>query len=162
MQLLSPVRLSGIMSLAVHGDGALIKATGAEPMKIFRAGSRPSQPGPAEWFTGAVRFDPIYNAEEPGRAAATLVTFEPAARTAWHTHPAGQALMVTAGVGRVQCEGEPIKEIHPGDVVWFPAGVKHWHGAAPDVAMSHIAIHEVIDGSSVTWMEHVTDEQYNG
>ena len=98
----------------------------------------------------------------PGAAAGAAVTFEPGARTAWHTHPAGQTLIVTAGLGRVQEEGGPVQEIRPGDVVWFPAGVKHWHGAAPDVAMTHIAIHEAVDGSAVTWMEHVTDADYNG
>ncbi|WP_157018464.1 (R)-mandelonitrile lyase [Mesorhizobium xinjiangense] len=129
-------------------------------MKISRAGSQPSAKGPADWFTGTVRIDPLFAAEAPGRANGAAVTFEPGARTAWHTHPAGQTLIVTAGVGRVQCVGGAIEEIRPGDVVWFPAGVKHWHGAAPDVAMTHIAIHEAVDGSTVTWMEKVTDEEY--
>lgn len=129
-------------------------------MKIIRAGTAPSRPGPEEWFTGRVRVDPLFEAEDPGRVAGAHVTFEPGARTAWHTHPAGQTLIVTFGRGRVQREGGPVEEISQGDVVWFPAGEKHWHGAAPDTAMSHIAIHESIDGSAVTWMEKVTDEDY--
>lgn len=131
-------------------------------MKITRAGTTPSVKGPEDWFTGTVRIDPLFMAEEPGRAGGGAVTFEPGARTAWHTHPAGQTLIVTAGLGRVQREGGPIEEIRPGDVVWFPAGEKHWHGASPEVAMTHIAIQESIDGSPVTWMEKVTDDQYRG
>lgn len=129
-------------------------------MKISRVGTAPSGKGPADWFTGTVRIDPLFAAEEPGRVTGALVTFEPGARTAWHTHPAGQTLVVTSGLGRAQREGGPIEDIRPGDVVWFPAGERHWHGAAPDVAMSHIAIQEAIDGSAVTWMEHVSDAQY--
>ncbi|PWJ20319.1 (R)-mandelonitrile lyase [Jannaschia seohaensis] len=131
-------------------------------MKITRAGTNPSGPGPADWFTGAVRIDPLFQAEAPGRAVGAHVTFEPGARTAWHTHPAGQTLIVTFGRGRVQREGGPIEEVRQGDVVWFSAGEKHWHGACPDTAMSHIAIQESIDGSAVTWMEKVTDDQYRG
>ncbi len=131
-------------------------------MKITRAGATPSKKGPEDWFTGSVRIDPLFTAEEPGRAVGAAVTFEPSARTAWHTHPAGQTLIVTAGFGLVQREGGPIEEIRPGDVVWFPAGEKHWHGAAPQVAMTHIAIQESINGSAVTWMEKVTDDQYRG
>lgn len=131
-------------------------------MKITRAGTAPSGVGPADWFTGTVRIDPMFAAEDPGRVAGAHVTFEPGARTAWHTHPAGQTLIVTFGKGRVQREGGPVEEIRPGDVVWFPAGEKHWHGAAPDVAMSHIAIQEAIDGSAVTWMEKVSDHDYQG
>ncbi|MDE3078460.1 MAG: cupin domain-containing protein [Paracoccaceae bacterium] len=131
-------------------------------MKITRAGTTPSTKGPGDWFTGSVRIDPLFAAEAPGRVAGAAVTFEPGARTAWHTHPAGQTLIVTAGLGRVQQAGGPVQEIRPGDVVWFPAGVKHWHGAAPDVAMTHIAIHESIDGSAVTWMEKVSDADYAG
>ena len=131
-------------------------------MKIMRAGSRPSAPGPTEYFTGTVRIDPLFTAEEPGRSAGALVTFEPGARTAWHTHPAGQALIVTSGMGRVQREGGPVEHIRPGDVVWFAAGEKHWHGASPDTAMSHIAVHESLDGSPVTWMEQVSDADYHG
>ncbi|PUB17324.1 (R)-mandelonitrile lyase [Yoonia sediminilitoris] len=129
-------------------------------MKIMKGGTAPSSPGPTDWFTGTVRIDPLLQAEEPGRVAGAHVTFEPGARTAWHMHPAGQTLIVTFGRGLVQCEGGPIKEISQGDVVWFPADEKHWHGATPDTAMSHIAIQESIDGSAVTWMEKVTDAQY--
>ena len=131
-------------------------------MKITRSGQTPSTAGPADWFTGTVRIDPLFAAEAPGRAAGAHVTFEPGARTAWHTHPAGQTLIVTFGCGRVQREGGPVEEIRQGDVVWFPAGEKHWHGAAPDTAMSHIAIQEAIDGSAVTWMEKVSDVDYAG
>ena len=125
-------------------------------------GSQPSEKGPAEWFTGAVRIDPLFPATEPARVAGTSVTFEPGARTAWHTHPLGQTLIVTAGCGRVQREGGPIEEIRPGDVVWFSPGEKHWHGAAPRQRMSHIAIQEKLDGKAVDWMEQVSDEQYRG
>ena len=131
-------------------------------MKITRSGSQPSGPGPAEYFTGTVRIDPLFQAEDPGRAAGAHVTFEPGARTAWHTHPAGQTLIVTFGRGRVQRDGGPVEEIRQGDVVWFPVGERHWHGAAPDTAMSHIAIQERIDGSAVTWLGHVTDDEYGG
>jgi quercetin dioxygenase-like cupin family protein len=129
-------------------------------MDIKRAGSQPSGRGPAEYFTGSVRVDPLFAPPEPARVAGALVTFEPGARTAWHTHPLGQTLIVTAGCGRVQREGGPIEEIRPGDVVWFPPGEKHWHGAAPETAMSHIAIQEKLDGSPVDWLEQVTDAQY--
>jgi quercetin dioxygenase-like cupin family protein len=131
-------------------------------MKITHAGTNPSVKGPDEWFTGTVRIDPLFQADPPGSAAGAAVTFEPGARTAWHTHPAGQTLIVTAGRGRVQREGGPVEEIRPGDVVWFPADEKHWHGAAPDVAMTHIAIQEAVDGVAVTWMEHVSDADYLG
>lgn len=131
-------------------------------MDITKAGSQPSRPGPTEWFTGAVRIDPLFQAADPGRAGGALVTFEPGARTAWHTHPLGQTLIVTAGAGRVQRWGGPIEEIGPGDVVWFPAGEKHWHGAAPTTAMSHIAVQEQHDGRAVDWLEHVSDDQYSG
>ncbi len=131
-------------------------------MKIMRAGSRPSSPGTADYFTGQVRIDPLFTAEAPGRSAGVLVTFEPGARTAWHTHPGGQTLIVTAGMGRVQREAGKIEEIRPGDVVWFPAGEKHWHGASPDTAMSHIAVHESLDGSAVTWLEQVSEADYHG
>jgi quercetin dioxygenase-like cupin family protein len=129
-------------------------------MDIKRSGSRPSGKGPSEWFTGTVRIDPLFAAIEPARAAGNSVTFEPEARTAWHTHPLGQTLIVTFGLGWVQREGGPIQEIRPGDVVWFEPGEKHWHGASATTAMSHIAIQESLDGSPVTWLEHVTDEQY--
>ncbi|SLN09735.1 Cupin domain protein [Roseivivax jejudonensis] len=129
-------------------------------MKITRSGQTPSSVGPAETFTGTVRIDPLFQAEEPGRSSGAHVTFEPGARTAWHTHPAGQTLIVTFGRGRVAREGGAIEEISEGDIVWFPAGEKHWHGAAPDTAMSHIAIQESIDGSPVTWLKKVSDEDY--
>ncbi|MEI2385457.1 cupin domain-containing protein [Breoghania sp. JC706] len=131
-------------------------------MKIIRSGTTPSSKGPEDWFTGTVRIDPLFSAEAPGRTQGVHVTFEPGARTAWHTHPAGQTLIVTFGRGRVQRAGGPVEEISQGDVVWFPAGEKHWHGAAADTAMSHIAIQESIDGSAVTWMEKVSDEDYAG
>jgi quercetin dioxygenase-like cupin family protein len=131
-------------------------------MKITCAGTNPSAKGPDTWFTGTVRIDPLFQAEPPGRVAGAAVTFEPGARTAWHTHPAGQTLIVTAGRGRVQREGGPVEEICPGDVVWFPAGEKHWHGAAPDVAMTHIAIQEAVNGVAVTWMAPVSDADYLG
>jgi quercetin dioxygenase-like cupin family protein len=131
-------------------------------MDIKRAGSQPSGKGPAENFTGTVRFDPIHHAAAPARVISLRVTFEPGARTAWHAHPLGQTLLVTEGRGRVQSWGGPVEEIRPGDVVWCPPGEKHWHGAAPETAMSHIAILEALDGRSVEWMEKVSDEQYRG
>ena len=121
-------------------------------MEIKRSGSQPSAKGPAEWFTGTVRIDPLFDAPVPARAAGASVTFEPGARTAWHTHPLGQTLIVTAGVGRAQRWGGPIEEIRPGDVVWFSPGEKHWHGAAPTTAMTHIAIQEKLDGKPVDWL----------
>jgi len=131
-------------------------------MDIKRIGSRASIPGPDGWFTGQVRIDPLFEAPDPARAAGASVTFEPGARTAWHTHPLGQTLIVTSGFGRVQREGGPIEEIRPGDVVWFEPGEKHWHGAAPETGMSHIAIQEALDGEVVEWMEQVSDVQYVG
>ncbi|MBX5457166.1 MAG: cupin domain-containing protein [Thermogemmatispora sp.] len=131
-------------------------------MEIRRSGSQPSQRGPAEHFTGNVRIDPLFEAREPGRVRAISVTFEPGARTAWHSHPLGQILIVTAGSGRAQRWGGPIEEIRPGDVVWFAPGEKHWHGAAPTTAMTHIAIQEQLDGRTADWMEPVSDEQYQG
>ncbi|MEI4488885.1 cupin domain-containing protein [Frigidibacter sp. MR17.14] len=131
-------------------------------MKITRAGSTPSGKGPADWFTGTVRVDPMFSAEAPGRVSGAHVTFEPGARTAWHTHPAGQTIIITFGRGRVQREGGPVEEVSAGDVVWFPAEEKHWHGASLNTAMSHIAVQESINGSPVTWMEHVADEDYAG
>ena len=131
-------------------------------MDIKRNGTQASVKGPADWFTGTVRIDPLFfTAENPARATGASVTFEPGARTAWHTHPLGQTLIVTAGCGRVQREGGAIEEIRPGDVVWFPPDEKHWHGASPSTAMTHIAIQETLDGNSVAWLEHVSDEQYS-
>ena len=129
-------------------------------MEIKRAGSQPSGRGPADWFTVTVRLDPLFQSSEPARAVAASVTFEPGARTAWHTHPLGQSLVVTAGCGRAQRWGGPIEEIRPGDVISFAPGEKHWHGAAPTTAVTHIAIQERLDGKTVDWMEHVSDEQY--
>lgn len=129
-------------------------------MKIDKNGTQSSAKGPADWFTGTVRIDPLFAANDARKGAAALVTFEPGARTAWHTHPVGQTLVVTAGFGLVQREGGSIEEIRPGDVVWFEPHEKHWHGASPTTAMSHIAIQENLDGKVVDWMEHVSDEQY--
>ncbi len=129
-------------------------------MNIKRGGSQPSVKGPDEYFTGAVRIDPLFQANDPACATGAYVTFEPGARTAWHTHPLGQTLIVTAGCGLVQHWGGPIEEIRPGDVVWFPPGEKHWHGATATTAMTHIAIQEQLDGRTVDWMEKVSDEQY--
>ena len=130
-------------------------------MEIKRSGSRPSTKGPADWFTGTVRIDPLFPSTAPARAAGNAVTFEPGARTAWHTHPLGQTLIVTFGRGLAQREGGAIEEILPGDVVWFEPGEKHWHGAAADTAMQHIAINEALDGKAVDWLEKVTDEEYS-
>jgi quercetin dioxygenase-like cupin family protein len=129
-------------------------------MDIQRIGSKPSGIGPSDWFTGTVRIDPLFSAPEPARVNGASVTFEPGARTAWHTHPLGQTLIVTAGLGRVQREGGPIEEIRPGDVVWIPPGEKHWHGASPATAMTHIAIQESLGGKVVDWLEQVSDAQY--
>ncbi len=129
-------------------------------MLIHRAGSTPSGRAPAENFTGTVRRDALLQSEPPGHVSTGFVTFEPGARTAWHTHPAGQILIITAGRGWVQCKGEARQEVTPGDAVWFPADVKHWHGASATTAMTHISVTESIDGSPVTWMEHVTEEDY--
>ena len=131
-------------------------------MDIKRSGTQASRPGPAEYFTGAVRIDPLFEAPAPARVAGASVTFQPGARTAWHTHPLGQTLIVTAGLGRAQREGGPVEEIRPGDVVWFSPGERHWHGAAPDSAMTHIAIQEGLDGKVVDWLEHVSDADYAG
>jgi len=129
-------------------------------MDIKRCGSQPSAKGPAEYFTGTVRVDPLFGAHNPARTLGVSVTFEPGARTAWHTHPLGQTLIVTAGCGRTQRWGGPIEEIRPGDVVWIEPGEKHWHGASPTTAVTHIAIQEQLDGKVVDWMEKVSDEQY--
>ncbi len=130
-------------------------------MEIKRSGSQPSAKGSSEWFTGTVRVDPLFHAPDPARTSGASVTFEPGARTAWHMHPLGQTLIVTAGCGWAQREGGRIEEIRPGDVVWFSPGEKHWHGATPTTAITHIAIQEKLDGKVVDWMEQVSDEQYN-
>jgi quercetin dioxygenase-like cupin family protein len=155
----TPFAIVAALTLAATAplEGQVMKT---DAITIERNGTRPSQPGPDAWFTGRVRIDPLFVATETTQAAASSVTFEPGARTAWHTHPRGQTLIVTAGVGLVQREGGPIDEIRPGDVVWIRGGVKHWHGAAPSVSMTHIAIQEHLEGAVVDWLEHVTDEQY--
>jgi quercetin dioxygenase-like cupin family protein len=129
-------------------------------MEIKRSGLQPSGNGPAEWFTGTVRIDPLFSSPDPARAVGASVTFEPGARTAWHTHPLGQTLIVTSGRGWAQREGGPVEEIRPGDVVWFAPGEKHWHGAPATTAVTHIAVHEKLDGKTVDWLEQVSDEQY--
>ena len=129
-------------------------------MDIKRSGTQPSSKGPAEYFTGQVRIDPLFEAPSPSRGRGASVTFEPGARSAWHTHPLGQVLIVTSGVGLTQCWGEPAVKIRPGDVIWCPPGTKHWHGAAPSTAMTHIAIQEALDGKMVDWLEKVSDADY--
>jgi quercetin dioxygenase-like cupin family protein len=164
---IAAIALVAVPAAAQTTAGSRDSATIAPPiatrgalMTITRAGSQPSQKGPAEWFTGTVRIDPLFQAPDPARVAGALVTFEPGARTAWHTHPLGQTLFVTSGCGWAQRWGGPVEEIRPGDVVWFPPGEKHWHGATATTAMSHIAIAEQLDGKAADWMEQVTDEQY--
>jgi quercetin dioxygenase-like cupin family protein len=130
-------------------------------MEIRRIGTQASTKGPTDWFTGTVRIDPLFQAPAPARVQGVSVTFEPGARTAWHTHPLGQTLIVMAGCGWAQRNGEPIEEIRPGDIVWFRPGEKHWHGATPTTAMTHIAIQEQLDGKAVDWMEKVSEEQYH-
>jgi quercetin dioxygenase-like cupin family protein len=150
--------------LAAGSAGAQEKAPppnqGSATMIIKRNGEQPSQKGPDAWFTGQVRIDPLHTATDPARAGAAYVTFEPGARTAWHTHPLGQTLVIVSGLGWVQREGGPVEEVRPGDVVWFPPGVRHWHGATPTKAMTHIAIQESLDGKAVDWLEKVSDAQY--
>jgi quercetin dioxygenase-like cupin family protein len=147
---------------AVSGSGAASAASSesAQAIRITRSGSQPSRQGPAETFTGSVRIDPLFDRNAPSRASGGRVTFEPGARTAWHTHPLGQTLIVTAGSGWVRPWGGPIQEIREGDVVWIPPGQKHWHGATATTGMTHIAIQEYLDGKNVEWMEKVSDEQY--
>src|SRR5574337_945779 len=151
--------LLGCLACAAFAQSSAADAA-PPPQQITRVGSVPSASGPAEYFTGRVRIAPVYAANSDINTSGALVTFEPGARSAWHTHPLGQVLIVTSGVGRVQRWGGPVEEIRAGDVVWTPPGVKHWHGASPTTAMSHIAIQEHLDGKAVEWMEKVTDEQY--
>ena len=139
---------------------AIDPASKEKTLEIRRAGSQPSGTGPEEYFTGRVRIDPLFSPPDPARVAMAMVTFEPGARTAWHTHPLGQTLIVTSGCGRAQRAGGPVEEIRAGDVVWFSPGERHWHGASETTAMSHVAIQEKLDGSPVAWMEQVSDEQY--
>jgi quercetin dioxygenase-like cupin family protein len=129
-------------------------------LEISRSGTRPSTSGPGEYFTGSVRIDPVFEAPGPARMRAATVFFEPGARTAWHTHPLGQTLLILSGIGRAQKHGGPVEELRPGDVVWFAPGEKHWHGASPGTAMSHLAIQEALDGKAVDWLEHVTETEY--
>jgi quercetin dioxygenase-like cupin family protein len=160
-----PVGAAALILAAILASGAGQPCTAepsGPPVTVQRSGSQPSAKGRPEWFTGAVRVDPMLKETPPSRMSGGLVTFEPGARTAWHTHPLGQTLIVTAGAGRVQQWGGPVQEIRPGDVVRIPPGVKHWHGALPTAGMSHIALSEAVDGKVVDWMEHVTDTQYQG
>ncbi|HYD84897.1 MAG TPA: cupin domain-containing protein [Opitutus sp.] len=161
------LKTAGAIALAVptllraqSATGATSAAKAATAIEITRTGSTPSAKGPADWFTGTTRIDPLFAPNASSRAGAAHVTFEPGARTAWHTHPLGQRLIVTSGLGWVQGEGGPVQEIRPGDVVWFPSGLRHWHGATPTTAMTHIAIQEEHNGKVVDWMEKVTDDQY--
>jgi quercetin dioxygenase-like cupin family protein len=156
------VVLQAVASSAMLPWVGLHAHTSEGHMEIKRSGSQPSVKGPAEWFTGTVRIDPLFDAPLPARAGGASVTFEPGARTAWHTHPLGQTLIVISGAGKAQRWGGPIEDIRPGDVVWIPPGEKHWHGASPTTAMTHIAIQEKLDGKAVDWLEHVTEEQYRG
>jgi quercetin dioxygenase-like cupin family protein len=144
------------------GQRASFQLRSWENMEVRRSGSSGSTKGPTDWFTGRVWIEPLFEVPEPARVRCAKVTFEPGARTAWHTHPLGQTLIVTSGLGWAQCEGGPVEEIRPGDVVWFAPNEKHWHGATPKTAMTHIAIQEALDGKTVEWMEHVSDEQYRG
>lgn len=150
---------SPLLSGMAHGQ-AQVPAEAVQPVVVTRAGSQPSTKGSAQFFTGSVRVDPLSPAHPPSRVSVGVVTFEPGARSAWHTHPLGQTLVVTSGVGRVQRWGMPAEEIRPGDVVWIPPGQKHWHGAAPTTGMSHLAIQEAVDGRNVDWLEQVSDDQY--
>ena len=148
-------------SLVMAAEPQVNTAAAGVAQQISRAGTQPSAAGPADYFTGRARIDPVWPADVNINASGGLVTFEPSARSAWHTHPAGQRLVVISGVGLAQEWGKPIQEIRPGDVVWCPPGVKHWHGAAPSTAMTHLAVTGTVDGKNVTWMERVTDEQYS-
>ena len=159
------VLICGAATIGVHRARALSSEAQKEfcvDIDITRNGSRTFQKGPEDWFTGTVRIDPLFQAPDPARVGAGQVTFEPGARTAWHTHPLGQTLIVTAGCGLAQREGSPVEAIRPGDVVWFAPGEKHWHGAGPTTAMTHIALQEALNGKVVDWMEHVSDAQYRG
>ena len=149
-----------LLALATATSAAQSTST-AESRSITRAGEQASVPGPANWFTGRVRVDPVWPADSNINASGAWVTFEPGARSAWHTHPAGQRLVVVSGVGLTQEWGKPVQAIRPGDVVWCPPGVKHWHGATPTTAMTHLAVTGTVDGKNVSWMEKVSDEQYN-
>jgi quercetin dioxygenase-like cupin family protein len=161
-QLTIPVMAFSLLALGLAQAGHTQVSSGdhSQSVEIMRNGSQPSTEGSADYFTGSVRINPLFPAHDPSRTSGASVTFEPGARTAWHTHPLGQTLIVTAGVGWVQQWGEPIQEIRPGDVVWIPPDEKHWHGATATTTMTHIAIQEALDGNPVDWMEQVSDEQY--
>src|SRR5215213_274733 len=152
--------LKAMAGLALASLGVSPQASAEQHMEITRIGTQASGKGPAEWFTGTVRIDSLFDRTDPARVSGASVTFEPGARTAWHTHPLGQTLIVTSGCGWAQREGGPREEIRPGDVVWIPAGEKHWHGATPTTGMSHIAVQEKLDGKTVDWLEQVSEEQY--
>jgi quercetin dioxygenase-like cupin family protein len=153
--------LAGLAAAGAAAQAPNVTAQGRNgTMQITRNGSQPSGKGPAEYFTGMARIDSRFQAPDPARVSGTIVTFEPGARSAWHTHPLGQTLIITAGLGWVQRDGGPIEEVRPGDVVWFPPGLKHWHGATPTTAMAHVAIQETLNGKNVDWLEKVSDEQY--
>jgi 4-carboxymuconolactone decarboxylase len=156
------MKLLAATALSVSLLASAFAQTNSQAIKIIRKGSQPSRQGPAENFAGSARVDPLFQANAPARASGALVIFEPGARTAWHTHPLGQILIVTAGTGRAQRWGDPVDEIRQGDTVWIPPGQKHWHGAAPNSSMTHIAILEQLDGKTVEWMEKVSDAQYGG
>jgi quercetin dioxygenase-like cupin family protein len=146
--------------IAANGIEAAAQEARRPSMQITRNGTQAARKGPADWFTGAVRVDPLFQASDPARMSGANVTFEPGARTAWHSHPLGQTLIITSGLGWVQSEGGPVEEVRPGDIVWFPPGVKHWHGATPATAMTHIAVLEALNGKNTDWLEQVSDAQY--
>jgi len=154
LMLLSVSAAAGMTNVAIRRQAS------SQPIAIARSGSQPSRSGPAQNFTGSVRIDPLFDVKDPARTSGAYVTFEPRARTAWHTHPLGQTLIITAGSGRVQRWGDPVEEIRSGDVVWIPPGQKHWHGASATTALTHLAIQEMTGGTNVQWLEHVRDEQY--
>ena len=161
MKIIAATVLSLTVAASAFGQaGARTEPAVAKEMVIARAGSQPSYTGPAQYFTGIARVDPLFGAPAPSTTSGAAVTFEPGSRSAWHTHPAGQILIVTSGVGRIQQAGGPVQEIRPGDVIWTPPGVQHCHGAARTTAVTHIAIQEAVDGKNVAWMEKVSDEQY--
>ena len=154
--------LAAVLAVPAGASAQAAASTASQDVQISRRAARPAQPAPASHFTGAVRLTPLFDATPTSRVSGGSVSFEPGARSAWHAHPLGQTLIVTAGTGRVQRWGGPVEVIREGDVVWTPPGVKHWHGAAPTTAMTHIAVQEALDGKAVAWLEHVTEEQYNG
>jgi quercetin dioxygenase-like cupin family protein len=161
VKLLTATAVSLFLFASGSGDRAAVSKDASQKIIVTRSGSQPSRDAPAEHFTGSVRIDPLFQAEDPSHMSASYVTFEPHARSAWHTHPLGQILIVTAGTGWIQQEGGEKQEIKPGDVIWIPPGVKHWHGATATNGMTHIAIQAAVDGKNVDWMEKVSEEEYN-